>query len=155
MSANDQIIPGAAVTLHLAIRLEDGTEAISTFDEEPVSLIIGDGTLLAGLELALYGLKAGETQTLNLLPEQAYGTRDLALIRHMPMTDFDGNFAPQTGQVVAFSLPSGDEAPGTILRVDEGRIEVDFNHPLAGHEITLRVEILKVAESPIGPSTSA
>ncbi len=144
MSANDLILPGAQVKLHLSIALEDGTEALSTFGEEPISLTIGDGTLQASLELALYGLKAGDTQTLNLLPEQAYGTRDLALIRYMPMTDFDGTFTPQSGQVVAFSLANGEEAPGIILQVDEGRIEVDFNHPLAGHQITFRADILEV-----------
>ncbi|HPQ25536.1 MAG TPA: peptidylprolyl isomerase, partial [Gammaproteobacteria bacterium] len=44
-----QILPGSPVVLHLSIALEDGTEAISTFGEEPVSVTIGDGTLQPGL----------------------------------------------------------------------------------------------------------
>jgi FKBP-type peptidyl-prolyl cis-trans isomerase SlpA len=145
MISGQEILPGCRVTLHLAIALEDGTEALSTFGEEPVSLTMGDGTLQPGLELALYGLRAGDTQTIKLLPEQAYGVRDLALIQYMPMTDFDGAFTPEVGQVIAFALPNGDEAPGVVLDVDEGRIEVDFNHPLAGHEISFAVEILEVS----------
>jgi FKBP-type peptidyl-prolyl cis-trans isomerase SlpA len=150
VSQGQQIVPGCAVTLHLAIALEDGSVAISTFGEEPVSLVIGDGTLQPGLELALYGLRPGEKQTINLLPEQAYGLRDPALIQYMPMTDFDASFTPQVDQLIAFALPNGDEAPGVVLSVDEGRVEVDFNHPLAGHEVTFRAEILSV----VPPATS-
>jgi FKBP-type peptidyl-prolyl cis-trans isomerase SlpA len=151
MSETQQILPGCPVTLHLSIALEDGTEAVSTFGEEPVTLRMGDGTLQPGLELALYGLRAGDSQTLNLLPEQAYGLRDPALIQYMPMADFEADFTPEAGQIIAFSLPNGEEAAGTVLTVDEGRVEVDFNHPLAGHEITFRVEILDVL--PPAPET--
>jgi len=143
-----QILPGSAVVLHLSIALEDGTEAISTFGEEPVSVTIGDGTLQPGLELALYGLRAGDTQTINLLAEQAFGLRDTNLIQYMPMTEFEAAFTPEVGQIVAFSLPNGEEAPGMVIAVDEGRVEVDFNHPLAGHEITFKVEIISVEPAP-------
>ncbi|MDJ0738165.1 MAG: FKBP-type peptidyl-prolyl cis-trans isomerase [Gammaproteobacteria bacterium] len=148
MSEAPQILPGSRVTLHLSIRLEDGTEALSTFDEEPVTLTLGDGTLQPGLELAIYGLSAGDRQTLNLLPEQAYGLRDPALIQQMPMTDFGGEFVPEVGQIIAFAMPNDEEAAGTVLSVDEGQVEVDFNHPLAGHQIAFTVEILTVEAPP-------
>jgi FKBP-type peptidyl-prolyl cis-trans isomerase SlpA len=145
VSGQQEILPGCPVRLHLSILLEDGTEAISTFGEEPVHLTMGDGTLQPGLELALYGLKAGDTQTLKLLPEQAYGLRDPALIQYMPITDFEASFTPEVGQIIAFSLPNGEEAPGSVIAIEAGRVEVDFNHPLAGHEITFTVEIIAVA----------
>jgi FKBP-type peptidyl-prolyl cis-trans isomerase SlpA len=155
MTIQSEILPGSQVTLHLAIRLEDGTEALSTFDEDPVELQMGDGTLQPGLELALYGLKAGDEQTLNLMPEQAYGLRDPALIQHMPLTEFDTGFTPEVGQIIAFRLASGEEAPGAILGIEDGQVEVDFNHPLAGHEITFEVQILEVtAGSPDTESNS-
>ena len=144
MTEPAQILPGSRVTLHLSLGIEDGTEALSTFGEEPVSLTMGDGTLQPGLELALYGLSAGDRQTLQLLPEQAYGLRDPALIQEMPRTDFAADFTPEPGQIIAFALPNGDEAAGSVISVGEGRVEVDFNHPLAGHEVTFTVEILDV-----------
>ena len=150
MSGPQEILPGCPVTLHLSIALEDGTEAISTFGEDPVELTMGDGTLQPGLELALYGLRAGDTQTLSLLPEQAYGLRDPGLIQYMPISDFEASFTPESGQIIAFALPNGEEAAGSVLSVEDGRVEVDFNHPLAGHEITFTVEILSV--SPPRPS---
>ena len=144
MSDPAQILPGSQVTLHLSLALEDGTEALSTFGEEPVTLTVGDGTLQPGLELAIYGLGAGDRQTLNLMPEQAYGLRDPALIQEMPRTDFPADFDPQPGQIIAFSLPDDEEAAGSVLSADESRVEVDFNHPLAGHEVTFTVEIIEV-----------
>lgn len=152
MPAEQEILPGCPVTLHLRILLEDGSEALSTFDEEPVSLVMGDGTLQPGLELAIYGLRAGDTQTIALMPEQAYGLRDTALIQHMPRTDFDTSFEPARGQVVAFELPDGEETAGVVLGIDEGQVEVDFNHPLAGHEITFSVEIIEVGAPSIEQS---
>lgn len=150
MSDAPQILPGSTATLHLEIRLEDGTEALSTFGEDPVTLTLGDGTLQPGLELAIYGLTAGDRQTLKLLPEQAYGLRDPGLIQYMPMTDFEADFIPEVGQIIAFALPDGEEAAGSVMAVDEGRVEVDFNHPLAGHEITFTVEIVQVEPLPEG-----
>jgi FKBP-type peptidyl-prolyl cis-trans isomerase SlpA len=144
VSDSNEILPGSAVTLHLRILLEDGSEVLSTFDEEPLSLVMGDGMLQPGLELALYGLKPRDTQTLNLMPDQAYGPRNPALIQQLPRTDFATDFEPERGQVIAFQLPDGEETAGIVLEVDEGRVEVDFNHPLAGHEITFSVEILEV-----------
>jgi FKBP-type peptidyl-prolyl cis-trans isomerase SlpA len=140
-----QIVPGARVRLHLAINLEDGREAISTFGEEPLECVMGDGTLQPGLELALYGLSADDEQRLRLLPEQAYGQRDTGLIRHMPLSDFEAAFTPEVGQIIAFALPNGEEAAGTVLSVEHGQVEVDFNHPLAGHEIEFVVKILEVS----------
>lgn len=139
-----QILPGCRVTLHLSIHLEDGTEAVSTFDEEPLSVTLGDGTLRPGLELALLGLVAGDRQTLELMPDQAYGPRDPGLIQFMARDDFDASFDPAPGQVIAFALPNGEETAGSVVAVDGERVEVDFNHPLAGHAIRFTSEILDV-----------
>ena len=46
--------------MHFSLSLTDGTEAFSTFENEPVSLVMGDGSLTDGMELALYGLSAGD-----------------------------------------------------------------------------------------------
>ena len=54
-----EIVRGSLVELHLALTLGDGTEALSTFDEAPLRLRIGDGTLDPGLEEPLLGLGAG------------------------------------------------------------------------------------------------
>ena len=135
---------GCKVTLHYAIRLADGMEVDSSFGGEPLTLVTGDGTLDPGLEMALYGLYAGQRQTLTLRPGQAFGIRDPEAIQWMPRQAFPAGIVPEPGQIIAFDDGQGGELPGAILEVEAERVKVDFNHPLAGREIEFEVEILAV-----------
>jgi len=144
-----KIIPGSRVRLHLSLALPDGTEALSTFGEEPMEFTLGDGTLQQGLELALYGLRTGAEQTLRLDGNKVYGPRDEANIHAIPLDRFPAGIDPHPGQIVAFDTPQG-ELPGAILELAEGEARVDFNHPLAGREIVFRVEILEVTPPQAG-----
>lgn len=143
-NAIKEIIPGSQVTLHLKISLTDGTEAISTFEDEPLTLVMGDGQLQPGLELALYGLKPGDTEHLTLEAEQAYGLHDDQLVHRIPKSDFPADLQPELHQVISFSVPNGEETPGTILAIGSDQVTVDFNHPLAGHDIVFDARILSV-----------
>ena len=58
----------------------------------------------------------------------------------------------QEGVIVAFAMPDGEEFPGTIVAVGDKQVNVDFNHPLAGHEITFDVEILEVVNGGESPA---
>jgi len=151
-----EIVPGSAVTLHFSLALPDGTEAISTFGDEPLSFQVGDRTFQPAMELALYGLRAGDEQTLTLTPEQAYGERDPSLVRQMPLSDFNDDLQPQPEQLISFALPSGEETMGVVSEVGSEHATVDFNHPLAGHAVVFRVQILEVGlPNPTQPESPA
>ena len=132
------------VILHLSLTLEDGTVAESTFGEEPLSFAMGDGTLVRGLELGLYGLRPGDTQRLELYPDQAFGPRDPDKIHSMPRADFDDEMVLEPGVIIGFETPDGEEIPGMVSSVGDESVEVDFNHPLAGHTVIFNVEIIDV-----------
>jgi FKBP-type peptidyl-prolyl cis-trans isomerase SlpA len=135
---------GSTVTLHLSLALEDGRVAESTFDGEPHTFTLGDGSLLPGLELALYGLRSGDTQRLVLHPAQAFGAREPAKCHHMPRTAFADDISLEPGNIIGFTDAGGEEISGTVLSVTDTAVEVDFNHPLAGHAVTFEVEIIDV-----------
>jgi FKBP-type peptidyl-prolyl cis-trans isomerase SlpA len=135
---------GSTVTLHLALTLEDGSVAETTFGDEPLTFTMGDGTLEHGLELALYGLRPGDTQRLALYPEQAFGLHDPERVHRMPRTDFPADIELTPGNIIAFDTPDGEEIAGTLLSLDEQSVEVDLNHPLAGRRIIFDVEIIDV-----------
>jgi len=137
------------VTLHLSLTLEDGTVAESTSGEEPLTFTMGDGTLVHGLELALYGLVPGDVQRLELYPEQAFGLRDPANIHTMSRSDFDTGIELEEGVIVGFETPEGEELAGAILAIDEDTVNVDFNHPMAGHTIIFDVEIIEVVPADV------
>jgi len=136
--------PGCEVTMHYRLSLQDGTVADETTDGEPLNFSMGDGTLIQGLELALYGLKTGEKQCLAIDPRDAFGFAEEDNVHSMPRSEFDESLKIEPGMIVAFSTPAGQEVPGTIKEVNDETVMVDFNHPLAGFEVTFDVEIIDI-----------
>lgn len=140
----DQIIPGSTVRMHYALRLENGTAVESSYGAEPLEFVMGDGTLITGLERALYGLRPGAQQTLRISPKEGYGERDDERVHQLPRAHFDAEMPVEPGTIISFELPSGEEVPGMIVGADSESVQVDFNHPLAGHEIIFEVDVLTV-----------
>lgn len=140
--------PGSRVSLHFTIALEDGTIADSTQDNDPVEFTVGDGTLASGLEFAIYGMRPGEHQSLRIDPREGFGFRDPERIHTIERKEFPSEMQLEPGYIVAFTTPGGEEVPGTILEINESLVTVDFNHPLAGHEIIFEVEVLSVEAPP-------
>ncbi len=148
---DDSIIqPGSEVLMHCSITLEDGTVAANTFDDKPIRFVMGDGTIIEGLERALYGLKRGEQESLKIGPENAFGPHDPEAVIMRPRSDFPDDIDVQVGQIIAFALPDDDEILGAVLEVLADTVKMDFNHPIAGHEIQFKVQVLEVSP-PQGP----
>jgi FKBP-type peptidyl-prolyl cis-trans isomerase SlpA len=138
------IEPGRHVRLHLAIHLEDGTEVLSSFDDQPLAFVVGDGTLAAGLESLLLDLPVGsDTQTL-ADGSAIYGEPDPALMQTLEPGDLPVDFAPEPGQVVCFGTPGGQETAGTVVSSGIDGVRMDFNHPLSRRGLRVRVQVLSV-----------
>lgn len=141
---NDEINMHSLVLLNYSITLTSGELIESSFDDDPVEITLGNGDVTDGMELALFGLKEGDTQTLVLTAEQGFGLRDEDNIHDMPLSDFPDNIPPETGLSYSFESPDGEEIPGTVVSIKSDSAKIDFNHPLASHEIVFTVEILGV-----------
>ena len=141
---NFPISPESTVTLHLSLSLEDGTVAESTFEDQPLTFTLGDGTLAEGLELGLYGLKAGDKQRLVLAPEQAFGLHDPGKLHQLARSEFSAELELEAGVIIGFDTPAGEELSGTIISLAEETVEIDFNHPLAGRVVVFDVDIITV-----------
>ncbi|PKM43212.1 MAG: peptidylprolyl isomerase [Gammaproteobacteria bacterium HGW-Gammaproteobacteria-1] len=139
-----EITRGSHVSLHYSLTLENGTEADSSRDGEPLTFVVGDGTMHEGLEGFLIGMKPGQQASYPVSPEQGFGYPDTDAVHVMPRDDFPVEMDLTPGVIVGFTTPAGDEVPGTITEIDEARVTVDFNHPLAGHTLNFEVEILTV-----------
>jgi FKBP-type peptidyl-prolyl cis-trans isomerase SlpA len=135
---------GCEVTMHFTLALEDGTVADASIDGEPMTFRMGDGTLVEGLEMVLYGLKVGDKQSLSIDPRDTFGFPEPDNIHTMPRTEFSDELKIEEGMIIGFSTPSGDEIPGAIVEIKDDEVKVDFNHPLAGHEVVFTVEIVDI-----------
>jgi len=140
----DEINMNSLVLMHYSLALTNGTEIESSFNDEPVTITLGNNDVTEGMELALFGLKEGDTQTLTLTSEQGFGKRDEDNIHDMPLSDFPEDLAPEVGLSYSFESPEDGEIPGTVLSIKDDTAKIDFNHPLAGQEIIFTVEILGI-----------
>jgi len=138
------IQPDSKVVMHYTLTLEDGTVADTSRGDQPLRFTLGDDTMIAGLERVLYGLKPGDHQVLRIAPADAFGYPDESNIHTLPLTDFPEHMELEPGVIIEFALPSGEPVPGTVTELRGDEVVVDFNHPLAGHEITFDVEVLAI-----------
>lgn len=113
---------------------------------QPTVVCIGEHQLLPGLDKDLEGKEIGKEYTVILSPELAFGKRDIKNIRIIPMNTFrEHEVQPRPGLQVDV-----DGERGIVTSIAGGRVVVNFNHPLAGKEITytytIRRKITDVSE---------
>lgn len=137
--------PGTKVTLKFTIKLLNGEEVDGTGDK-PAEFTVGDGNLLQGFEMALFGLKAGDAESLKLHYKQAFGPHREENIQRIKRDSFQSNMNLTEGLMMSFADAANTELPGVIIGIDERYVEVDFNHPLAGKDLLFDVEIIDVQQ---------
>ncbi len=105
----------------------------------PITICIGQGLMLKGLEQKIEGKELGK-HTIELSAEQAFGKKNTQLIQLIPLKKFlDQKINPVPGLQLNI-----DGLLGTIRKVGGGRVIVDFNHPLASRDVVYEVELKKI-----------
>lgn len=143
------------VELEYTGKLKDNNEVFDTTDEKiaketeihkekmiygPVTVCIGQGQLLKGLEDELIGKEVGKDYSIELAPEKAFGKKDAKLIKTVPKTVFSRNkINPEPGLPVTI-----DGEYAIIKMVSGGRCIVDFNNPLSGKEVIYNIKPLRI-----------
>lgn len=141
----DMIQRDSSVLLHFTLKLADGSTAESTRSNgKPALFRLGDGSLSAGLEEQLVGLKAGDKHAFSLEPEDAFGGVSPDLVQYFSRRDFMQSGEPELGMIMLFTGMDGNEMPGVIREINGDSITVDFNHPLAGQTIHFEIEVLEI-----------
>ncbi|AMR68326.1 MULTISPECIES: FKBP-type peptidyl-prolyl cis-trans isomerase [Pseudomonadaceae] len=143
LSQELRVGPDREVTLHFALKLENGDVVDSTFDKQPATFKVGDGNLLPGFEVALYGFKAGDKRSLQIEPENAFGQPNPQNVQVMPRGQFQ-DMELSEGLLIIFNDAANAELPGVVKAFDEQQVTIDFNHPLAGKTLSFDVEIIEV-----------
>ena len=139
-----QIHENSKVTLHFALKLDDGQIVDSTFESEPATLTVGDGNLPEGFERHLLGLSVCDKRTVRVNPEDAFGQINPGNKQTFKKDQFDESGELESGMVVSFADAAGNELPGVIAEILEEDVTVDFNHPLACKALDFEVEIIQV-----------
>lgn len=144
--APNQIAPNKAVTIHYTLSDGDGVQLDSTRDRGPHAYLHGHRNLLPALEAQLVGRTAGDTLTVTLPPEQAYGERREGATTRVPIKHLATQGKLMPGQVVAVRTDQGLRRV-VVEKVGKFNVDVDLNHPLSGKTLVYEIEILTVRDA--------
>ncbi len=106
----------------------------------PITIVLGAGQIIKGLEDEIKSMKEGEKKSLELPPEKGFGDRDARLVKTFAESKFKKNgITPVQGRFIDFG-----GTKGRVMSVAGGRVRVDFNHPLAGKTLSYDVKLNKM-----------
>lgn len=126
--------------------IEEKAKEAKIHDEKakygPSLVVLGKGEIIKGLEDAIAEMEVGQSKTVEIMPDRAFGERRPELVRVMPLSEFrKRNIEPYPGMPVQL-----DNMNATVRSVNSGRVVVDMNHPLSGHKVVYEVKLTEVVE---------
>ncbi|RLE21967.1 MAG: peptidylprolyl isomerase [Acidobacteria bacterium] len=138
---------GDTVQVHYTGTLDNGEVFDSSRDRDPLEFKVGGGMVIPGFDKAVLGLKAGESTTAKLPPEEAYGEIRKELIMPMQKSQIPEDITPEVGMQVMLQAQEGQQIPATITEVNENTIILDANAPLAGKTLNFDIEVVKIVQN--------
>jgi len=140
-----QAKPGDTVKVHYHGTLEDGTVFSSTYEEEePFEFTIGKESVLPTFEMAVIGMNEGDTTTISVPPEDAYGQHKKEFVFAMDRKQAPADLNLELGKKLQVRTNQGQTAIATITQITEDSIILDANDPLAGKALTFKIELVKI-----------
>jgi len=136
------------VTVKYTGKLADGTIFDASPEDAPLIFIIGREEVVKGFEAATIGMAQGETKTVTIEPDQAYGESNPALTEKINRADLPENLDLIEGGQLEVTQNDGSILRFMINKVTAETVTLDANHPLAGKALTFTIEMLDVDTDP-------
>ena len=133
---------GDRVRVHYTGRLDDGQVFDSSREGDPLEFTVGAGEVIPGFDEGVRGMTVGESKTIEIEPEDAYGPRRDALATSIPREAAQLPVEPQVGMHFMLPLQDGNQLEVVVTEVTPDHITIDGNHPLAGERLTFDVELV-------------
>jgi len=135
---------GDTVRVHYTAKLEDGTVFDTSEDGASMEFKIGAGELLKAFEGAVVGMAIGETKTIQIPAEEAYGPRKDEMVFEFDRTRAPENFDAEIGQELQMYRADGKPVTLTVIGKSEKSFTMDCNHSLAGKNLTFDVRLEEI-----------
>lgn len=141
-----QISSNSVASFHYVLKDESGEELDNSKSGNPMTYLHGHNGLLPGLEAALAGKSAGDSFSVTLGPEEAFGeVRENSEMR-VPLKHLQGARKWKPGMRAVVHTEQGHRTV-TVLKVGHSMATIDTNHPMAGKTIVFDIEVLEVREA--------
>ena len=135
---------GDTVKVHYTGKLEDGTVFDTSIERDPLQFTIGEGQLIPGFEQAVVGMSPGESKTVEIPADEAYGPYREELVMVVDRDQLPEDLQPEVGQQLQIRQPDGQTILVKVIDVSESSVTLDANHPLAGKDLTFDIELVEV-----------
>lgn len=137
--------PGQTVKVHYTGTLEDGTQFDSSAGREPLEFTLGAGQVIPGFEQALAEMEVGETKTVNIPVDQAYGAHQPELVQQVERSQIPSEIELAVGVQLQAQGPEGQVFRLVVTELADDSVTLDGNHPLAGKALTFELELVEIA----------
>jgi FKBP-type peptidyl-prolyl cis-trans isomerase SlyD len=138
-----QIAENTAVSFHYTLTNDAGEVIDSSSGREPLAYLHGAGSIVPGLESAMQGRAPGDRFEVRVVAEEGYGQRHEGMVQRVPRSAFQGVERIELGMQFQARGPQGAMSV-TVAEVSEDEITVDGNHPLAGQNLNVAIEVVSV-----------
>lgn len=154
------VSPGDTVRVTYQISFPDGAVFETNENATPLVFVVGSGQMITGFENEVVGMTPGQTKTVIIPPEQAYGVRNEslvgvvdtnALIQRMSQLENMGKMTPlffpgMDDPIFQLQLSDNTVLYYTFTNITGETTTVDQNHPLSGRELEVTITLLEIVE---------
>ena len=133
------------VKVHYTGRLSDGTVFDSSLNREPLEFAIGHKMVIPGFEEGVIGMTIGETKTVSIASQDAYGPYLEDLVGSIRRTQIPPNINMQVGSILQMQTPDGGALLVVVKALSDEAVTLDANHPLAGKDLAFEINLLEIA----------
>jgi peptidylprolyl isomerase len=135
---------GDTVKVHYTGKLDDGTVFDTSANREPLEFTIGQGQLIPDFEQAIVGMNPGESKTVQIPSENAYGPHREEMVIEVDRNEFPADLEPKVDQMLQVRKQDGQTFAVTVTAVSESSVTLDANHPLAGKDLTFDIQLTEI-----------
>ena len=135
---------GDTVKAHYTAKLKDGTVYDTSINRHPLQFTIGEGQIIPGFEQAVVGMRPGQSKTVQVPTDKAYGPHREDMVVTVDHSQFPESLEPEVGQTLEITGSDGLRTVATVADVSETRVTFDINHPLAGKELILDIQLIEI-----------
>jgi len=137
-----------AVTVHYTGTLEDGTVFDQSPKDRPLRFILGRDEVIPGFDAAIQGLFQGESKTVVIPCEDAYGAHREDLVETIDCSQLPADVELKAGIQLEVTRQDDSVLTVMVIKVTKDTVTLDANHPLAGKPLTFKIELLEVVKDP-------
>jgi FKBP-type peptidyl-prolyl cis-trans isomerase 2 len=137
---------GDTVVVHYTGKLADGCIFDTSRNADPLRFTMGEGRMIPGFEEAIIGMSPGESKTVEMPPEKAYGKYREDLLLTIKRSDLPEDIVPELGMDLEICAVNGRMVPVQITDMDEEVVCLDANHPLAEQTLTFDIALVEIVE---------